>query len=115
GDFLKRVSEAPLPDLIFYDPFSYKTDSELWGLRAFQLLYELCRARSTELFTYSGSTAVRATLLAAGFHVAKGAPTGPKAETTIALTGEISTGRELLGAEWLSRWERSDARLPRGA
>jgi queuine tRNA-ribosyltransferase len=56
-------------------------------------------------------------LLAAGFYVAKGAATGAKTETTIALTPAAalhhgSRGRRLLGGEWLDRWRRSDARYP---
>ena len=79
---------------------------------------ELCRHKATELFTYTYSTRVRAALLAAGFFVAKGRATGPKLETTIALSPLAASrvhGRELLGAEWLEKWARSDARVPMGA
>jgi queuine tRNA-ribosyltransferase len=61
---------------------------------------------------------VRAALLAAGFFVARGRATGPKLETTIALSPLMTAlphGRELLGAEWLGKWERSDAQAPMGA
>jgi queuine tRNA-ribosyltransferase len=70
-----------------------------------------------ELITYSYSTRVRAALLAAGFYVAKGRGTGPKAETTIGLTPSAAAtphGRELLGEEWLVKWRRSDAQAPLG-
>jgi queuine tRNA-ribosyltransferase len=68
----------------------------------------------SELFTYSSSTAVRASLLSAGFYVAKGRGTGPKGETTIGFTHPALVWRrpQLLDAEWLGRWERSDARFP---
>ena len=46
----------------------------------------LAQHKATELFTYTYSTRVRAALLAAGFFVAKGRATGPKLETTIALS-----------------------------
>jgi queuine tRNA-ribosyltransferase len=102
---------------VFFDPFSFKTDSALWTLDAFRELAQVCRHKATELFTYTYSTRVRAALLAAGFFVARGRATGPKLETTIALSplaAGSAHGRELLGAEWLARWARSDARMPMG-
>lgn len=116
GDFKDTVAAAAAPDLIFYDPFSYKTDGELWTLKAFARVAERCHGRAVELFTYSASTAVRAALLGAGFRVAKGVGTGPKEETTIALTpeAEVRERYPLLGPEWLLRWERSRAQLPLG-
>jgi queuine tRNA-ribosyltransferase len=118
GDFRERKFDAPLPDLIFFDPFSFKTDRELWTLPAFRELATLVRTNTVELFTYSHSTRVRAALLAAGFFVAKGRATGLKAETTIALSAAAAAvphGRELLGGEWLARWRRSDAPAPPGS
>ena len=129
GDFAQRKFEAPAPDLVFFDPFSFKTDSALWSLGAFRELAEICSSTATELFTYTYSTSVRAAMLAAGFYVAKGRSTGPKAETTIALsplavtaataagpTAAANADRkyELLGAEWLAKWHRSDAQAPCG-
>ncbi len=117
GDFMQRKHEAPAPDVIFYDPFSFKADSALWTLQAFRELAEQCRNQATELFTYTYSTRVRAALLAAGFFVAKGRATGPKLETTIALSPSAQAqahGHELLGADWLGKWQRSDAQAPLG-
>jgi queuine tRNA-ribosyltransferase len=74
--------------------------------------------KAVELFTYSYSTSVRAAMLAAGFYVAKGRSTGPKGETTIALSpGAVAAPHEhdLLGAEWLQKWRRSEAQMPFGA
>ncbi len=123
GDFNATKFTAPLPDVIFFDPFSFKTDSTLWTLAAFRELANLLSSTAAELFTYSYSTSVRAALLAAGFYVARGRGTGPKAETTIGLTPraavdaqgrEFMHGRELLGEEWLAKWRRSDAQAPLG-
>jgi queuine tRNA-ribosyltransferase len=117
GDFDLRKFDAPLPDVIFFDPFSFKTDSALWTLRAFRELAKLLAGKPAELFTYTYSTSVRAAMLAAGFYVAKGRGTGPKAETTIGLTARAAAephGRELLGQEWLEKWRRSDAQAPIG-
>ncbi len=117
GDFRSRMAEAPTPDVIFYDPFSARTDRELWTLECFERVFDACGEHDTELFTYSASTAVRAALLAAGFHVGRGAPTGTKEETTVAMTPaavlrHAARGRALLGVEWLDRFRRSDARFP---
>jgi queuine tRNA-ribosyltransferase len=118
GDFAARKFEAPAPDIIFFDPFSFKTDSALWTLPAFRELASVCSQKPVELFTYTYSTSVRAAMLAAGFYVAKGRGTGPKAETTIGLSQHAANGphpHELLGAEWLAKWRRSDAQAPFGS
>ncbi len=110
GDFLQTFRAAPQPDVIFYDPFSAKTDGPLWSLATFESLFEFL-ARPVELFTYSASTAVRSSLLAAGFAVARGVASGPKTETTIALTRvthELAR-HPLLGRSWLDRRARSTA------
>jgi queuine tRNA-ribosyltransferase len=117
GDFRDFIDSAQLPDLIFYDPFSYKTDAELWTGEIFARIFARCAAKPAELYTYSASTAVRVTLLSAGFFVAQGVGTGPKLETTIAFSQAESVTRHpltprLLDHKWLARWRRSDARFP---
>jgi queuine tRNA-ribosyltransferase len=117
GDFSLCKFQAPPPDIVYFDPFSFKTDSALWTLTAFRELAEVCANRAVELFTYTYSTRVRAAMLAAGFYVAKGRGTGPKAETTIGLSpgaAALFHGRDLLGAEWLGKWRRSEASAPFG-
>jgi queuine tRNA-ribosyltransferase len=118
GDFAARKFDAPPPDIIFFDPFSFKTDGALWTLGAFRELASICSQKPAELYTYSYSTAVRAAMLAAGFYVAKGRGTGAKAETTIGLSRQAAAAahnHELLGAEWLAKWRRSDAQVPFGS
>ncbi|HEY2139893.1 MAG TPA: MnmC family methyltransferase [Chthoniobacterales bacterium] len=117
GDFLEAMNRASPPDLIYYDMFSTKTSSYLWTAATFHHVFNACAARATELFTYTCSTANRAALLAAGFHVARGRNAGEKLETTIALTPaarqSTSTQRyDLLGADWLAKWKRSAAKFP---
>jgi len=117
GDFSQRKFDAPAPDIVFFDPFSFKTDGALWTLGSFRELATICAGRATEIFTYTCSTAVRAAMLAAGFHVAKGRATGPKNETTVALSAMAAAREhpyELLDREWLAKWERSDAKAPLG-
>jgi len=117
GDFQEKLAAAKVPDLIFYDPFSYKTDSVLWTAAVFARIFQHCRPKSSELYTYSASTAVRVALLSSGFFVAEGAATGPKTGTTLAFA-KMNGARDhplsppLLGHEWLNRWRRSGSKFP---
>jgi queuine tRNA-ribosyltransferase len=117
GDFRSQLADAPTPDCVFYDPFSYKTDAAMWTLDCFERVFAASAGHDTEMFTYSSSTAVRAALLAAGFVVARGAPTGARSETTVAMTPaaalrSVERRRVILGADWLDRWRRSGAQFP---
>jgi len=118
GDFLGFIETAPPADLIFYDPFSSKTDTGLWTAEVFKRVRAHCGEKSAELYTYSAATSVRVALLAAGFFVAEGVGTGPKATTTVAFTrdvgGEADAGQRapLLAADWLARWRRSSSKFP---
>lgn len=115
GDFLERMKDARKPDVIFYDPFSVKVDSRLWTGESLRALKSNLAGKPAMLMNYSVSTLFRAILLSEGFYVGAGAPTGPKAETTIAFSVapvqdfEINS---LLGSAWLQKWERSGARVP---
>jgi queuine tRNA-ribosyltransferase len=117
GDFRDGLEAAKIPDLIFYDPFSAKTDSALWTAEILARIFTHCAPKSAELYTYSVSTAVRVALLTSGFFVAEGIGTGPKLATTIAFTratgaGEHLLSPRLLGQQWLTRWRRSQAKFP---
>lgn len=117
GDFRETMERAARPDLIFYDMFSTRSSSHLWTLGTFRKLFAACAGRAVELFTYTCSTANRAALLAAGFHLARGRNAGEKIETTIALTpaalrSSFARRRELLASDWLAKWNRSAAKFP---
>ena len=118
GDVFLTLGEAmPRPDLVFYDLFSGRTHAEAWTLSSFQRLFATFGARDVELFTYTASTAARVAMLRAGFFVATGRATDDKPESTIAFTPRaLEDGRarrhDLLGADWLVRWQRSGARYP---
>ncbi len=116
GDFWTQASRVQSkPHLVFYDFFSHKTDTDCWHWSSFRRLYELLQSSHTvELFTYSASTAVRASLLAAGFRVAAGVGTGVKKETTVAFAGKGKrpTYYTWLDEVWLAKWERSQAKFP---
>ena len=123
GDFLTEFEASAAPDLIFHDPFSAKTDTGLWTAEVFARVRRHCigGGRCSELYTYSAATSVRVALLRAGWWVAEGVGTGPKASTTIALSegpvanatsGVSAAPGRLLGADWLARWRRSGAKFP---
>ncbi len=116
GDFQCEMETADPPDCIFYDPFSFQTDPALWSLPVLEQVFRRARGPDTCLFTYSAATRVRSVLLAAGFFVAAGCPTGPKSETTIAACSPGTPGRPLalLGRDWLARFERSHTRSALG-
>jgi queuine tRNA-ribosyltransferase len=118
GDvFLTLADVVPLPDLVYYDLFSGRTHAEAWTLSSFRRLFECIGTRDAELFTYTASTAARVAMLGAGFLVATGRATDDKPESTIAFTPQaLANGKarrhDLLGADWLARWQRSGARYP---
>jgi queuine tRNA-ribosyltransferase len=117
GDFAETKFKAEPANLVFFDPFSFKTDSALWTLTAFEELHACLKDQPALIFTYTTSTAVRAALLAAGFYVAHGQATGPKSETTVALNElakQLEPDWNYLGETWLSKWQRSDAKMPYG-
>ncbi|HEY0193348.1 MAG TPA: tRNA guanosine(34) transglycosylase Tgt [Kofleriaceae bacterium] len=111
ADFADVLDAQAPPDVIFYDPFSAKVDTAMWSHAMFARLFARVRARPVELFTYTSSTAIRSAMLAAGFHVARGVASGPKPETTIALTRPLAP-HALLGPDWLARRARSAAAIP---
>jgi queuine tRNA-ribosyltransferase len=118
GDFLNFLESSAVPDLIYFDPFSSKTDTGLWTPAVFARMFKHCAPKSAELYTYSAGTAVRASMLNAGWSVGEGAGTGPKATTTLAFTRLESAKHHplqptLLGDAFLARWRRSDSQFPK--
>ncbi len=118
GDFAQTISKiSSPPDVIFYDMFSAKNYPGHWTLEIFRQLFAACEDRATRLVTYSRSTSARAALLAAGFYVARGRPSGAQEESTIALTPAAALAvhsYELFDSSWLEKWERSRAKYPGG-
>ena len=122
GDFestMMSISSDHDPEVVFYDPFSSKTNRRFWTLAAFSALFERCRRKPCALYTYANATSIRATLLAAGFYVADGIGTGPKERTTVAMTPMRARTAALaetswLGTRWLDRFKRSARPFPDG-
>ena len=110
GDFLQMIGEEPaMANLIFYDPYSYKKNADMWSTAAFAKVRSRCLSSADEggiLFTYSRATPIRVAMLCAGFFVGQGTATGAKEETTQAAS-RLEDLQDPLGISWLGRWERS--------
>ena len=75
----------------------------MWTLEVFAALHAWLRGdRPCLLTNYTRSTAVRVTLLLAGFYVGIGPSTGEKDETTVAANASPLIGRPL-SREWLEK------------
>ena len=106
GDFpswLAGGDEMPAPHAVFYDPYSPGVNPEMWTLETFAALRARLRPETPCLLTtYTRSTAVRVTLLLAGFFVGLGSATGEKDETTVA-TNDPALLQRPLGRGWLEK------------
>ena len=106
GDFpalLAGGGELPAPHAVFYDPYSPAVNAEMWKLETFSALLARLRADTPcVLTTYTRSTAVRVTLLLAGFFVGLGGATGEKDETTVATNTPALLERPLTHV-WLEK------------
>ena len=112
GDFHATMALAPAPHAILYDPYSPQTNPGMWTLEHFtKLRAQLAADAPCFLTNYTRSTAVRVTLLLAGFFVGSGHATGEKDQTTIA-SNDLSLLEEPLDAAWLKRVQRSTNGAP---
>jgi queuine tRNA-ribosyltransferase len=111
GDFMKTFADAPPPDEVFYDMFSFQTESRFWLEETFTDLLTFFSPKQTSLYTYSSSTRIRANLLAAGFFVSSGVAMGPKNSTTVAMNFHPrDTKYALLDGTWLKRYDVSNVK-----
>ena len=117
GDFSRESHGAPSPNAIFHDPYSPARNPEMWSLETFASEWmavvdrEDGKSGPCMLTNYTRSTAVRVTMLLAGWFVGKGVPTGEKSETTIA-SNRVELLDAPLGREWLSRVRSSTNASP---
>ena len=106
GDFPALLADGTRlhrPHAIFYDPYSPTVNPEMWTLELFTALRARLRDdRPCLLTNYTRSTAVRVTLLLAGFSVGIGPSTGEKDETTVAANTAALLERPL-ASEWLEK------------
>ena len=112
GDFRETMSAAPAPHAVLYDPYSPQSNPGMWALDHFAQVRACLSADAPCLLTnYTRSTAVRVTLLLAGFFVGHGHATGEKDQTTIA-SNDLALLEWPLDADWLMRVRRSTNSAP---
>lgn len=113
GDIRETLPAAAVkaPRLLVYDMHSPRVQPELWGLDFWRRLAGLFSEQRVLAAFHTRSTAVRSTLLLAGWHVGRGAALGRKEETTLAAS---AAGMLLspLDRNWLDRVGRSTTGHP---
>ncbi len=103
GDFREQLNSKPAPHAVLYDPYSPMKNPDMWTLDHFQRLrHQLSDDSPCLLTNYTRSTAVRVTLLLAGFYVGHGVFIGEKAETTVA-SNQLGMLDRPLEKKWLDR------------
>ncbi|MGK5086789.1 MnmC family methyltransferase [Bdellovibrionota bacterium FG-2] len=105
GDFCSELKDRqiPSPHAIIYDPYSSTGNPEMWSLTHFQSLQQRLNPLIPCMLTnYTRSTAIRVTLLLAGFFVGVGRHIGQKAETTVA-SNQAELLDQPLDLRWLER------------
>ena len=110
GNFRDTITSSenfqmPPADHVFYDLFSPASLPHVWTYEVFSHLFRHCSSRA-RLYTYCCSTRARAALLAAGFFVGLGIPSGKKSKTTIAAC-RLSDLSEPLPPTWVDTFKRS--------
>ena len=101
-----RDSGIPSPHAVLFDPYSPTSNPELWKLATFTGMRARLGGEPCMLTTYSRSTAVRVTLLHAGWFVGRGGQIGEKHETTVA-SSHLELLENPLDAQWIGRVRRS--------
>jgi hypothetical protein len=104
------AASLPRPELVFYDAYSPAKCWRMWRLEHWRRLRRQC-GEACEIAFHSRATALRVTLLLAGFYVGYGAAIGGKEETTVAAT-RLSLLRKPLAADWLKSVGRSTSASP---
>jgi queuine tRNA-ribosyltransferase len=114
GDALTKLATLPARsvEVVFWDPYSPRTNPALWSEAAFSALYRVCRGGAT-VHTYGAATATRSALLLAGFYVGLGAArSGKQKHATVAATRLADLVRPL-DRTWLASLPRPASSTPR--
>jgi len=114
GDFRDEIKKdgRESPHAIFYDPYSPSVNREMWTLEIFSQLRQRMHNDTPCLWSnYTRSTAVRVTLLLAGFYVGEGWGIGEKEMTTIA-SNDLKLIERPFDLRWLERVSKSSNAAP---
>ncbi|MDH4120093.1 MAG: MnmC family methyltransferase [Deltaproteobacteria bacterium] len=115
GDLTELVKVEPRRgDLMFFDPFSPRSNPEAWTVDVFSALYAARRpGGDAMLVTYSSSPASRAAMLLGGWFVGKGPSIGKVRQTTQAAS-RFSWLDEPLDRRWVALWRQEAHPWPLG-
>jgi queuine tRNA-ribosyltransferase len=107
GDACREIAALPEQsiDLVFWDPYSPRTNPSMWSERAFALLRRVCRDGAT-VHTYSGATATRSALLLAGFYVGLGPNVGERQRRATLAATRLADLAAPLDHTWLAGFPR---------
>lgn len=113
GNFIETHMSCPSPHVIMWDPFSLKTEKEMWNFHLLNSVTSKTSERGAIFSTYSSSTRLRASLVALGWTVGYGAPLSHRSESTVAGIGPFSSLIDNpLGEKFKNKFLSSHARLP---
>lgn len=115
GDFPALVEEEPTrAEVVFFDPFSPRTNPAMWRLDTMERLFRARRPGvPLHLVTYSSAFGARAAMLLAGFFVGEGPRLSPRRRTTVACT-DFAGLEAPLELGWLRRWRQDREPWPPG-
>jgi queuine tRNA-ribosyltransferase len=107
GDACTELAALPAQsiDIVFWDPYSPRTNPGMWSEQTFALLRRVCRDGAT-VHTYSAATATRSALLLAGFNVGLGPSVGEKQRRATLAATRLSDLAAPLDRSWLLGFPR---------
>jgi len=113
GDFKEEHLKAPKTNMLLWDPFSVKTEEDMWSYHLLNSVTECVAERGCVFSTYSASTRLRASLLSLNWRVGYGSALSHRTESTVAGFGEFKDLIQApLGEKFKNKFLNSHARLP---
>lgn len=89
-----------LADVVFWDPWSTRSQPQLWNVTTFSVLRKLCGEHAS-VHTFSGATAVRVALVLAGFAVGLAPSLGSKQKRSTIASTSLADIAQPLDHAWL--------------
>jgi queuine tRNA-ribosyltransferase len=89
-----------LADVVFWDPWSTRSQPQLWNVASFTQLRKLCGEHAS-VHTFSGATAVRVALVLAGFAVGVAPSLGPKQKRSTIASTSLADIAQPLDHAWI--------------
>jgi tRNA U34 5-methylaminomethyl-2-thiouridine-forming methyltransferase MnmC len=110
GKAKREGSSLAPPEIVFYDAYSPAKCWRMWQLEHWRNMRQVC-GENCEIAFHSRATALRVTLLLAGFYVGYGNSIGEKEQTTVAAS-RLALLKSPLSMDWLKLVKRSTSARP---